>query len=584
MEYMPGGSLSDRLERGPLSAAEAIKVLKRVGPALDFAHSQGVIHRDLKPGNILFDRHGNAFLADFGTARLIDVSGTLTRTRVIGTPAYTSPEQVRGDANVDGRSDIYSLGVLLFEMLTGRRPFQAESVTGLALAHLTEPVPLIREAKPDLPAGCEGVIARSMAKDRNDRFATAREMTKALATAMRGEALYRRVLVWILILVSLLVISAVLWGTVGPQSSAASLAVSESDTATPATGGDTESVSEGSDASRQPTSGATPFPTPNPTATPRPPGTPITTENVDQIVELARLGRGVIRHVALSPDGETLAIASTTGIWLFDADSLEFLDLLEGQAGPVQVVAWSPDGTKLASGNEDGIWIWQIATGVKLRAFDGNRILGGLAWSPDSSLLASGGRDRAVHVWNVNTGEELFALIQSDDVMSIAWSPNGTMFASGGRDDVVHIWRADSGEELLQLKGHTNDISSIAWSPDGERIASTSGDDTARVWNVFSREQLHLLEVGRFGVWSVAWSPDGTRLAMHVSSRVRVWDTTDWRELSSISNSNRRVEDYVWLPSSTHILSVSRYGVVNVWDVSGGGRTLGTLKGFEAPV
>jgi serine/threonine-protein kinase len=122
MRYMSGGSLADRLRRESLATSEAARIVTRLAPALDEAHSQGIVHRDLKPANILFDQRGDPYISDFGIAKLSQDSATFTGSAIVGTPAYMSPEQARGEKDLDGRSDIYALGVILFEMLTGKRP------------------------------------------------------------------------------------------------------------------------------------------------------------------------------------------------------------------------------------------------------------------------------------------------------------------------------------------------------------------------------------------------------------------------------------------------------------------------------
>ena len=183
MRYMPGGSLADRLRDGPLETAEIAKVLQRIGAALDRAHSQGMVHRDLKPGNILFDQYSDPHLADFGIVKLTQQTSTFTGAGVIGTPAYMSPEQAKGDANIDGRSDIYALGAILFEMLTGIQPYNADTPMGLAVMHIVEPVPRILKVRPDLPPGCETIITRAMAKEREDRYARASELAETLQQA-----------------------------------------------------------------------------------------------------------------------------------------------------------------------------------------------------------------------------------------------------------------------------------------------------------------------------------------------------------------------------------------------------------------
>jgi serine/threonine-protein kinase len=178
MRYMAGGSLADRLRRGRLALEEAVAILSRLAPALDAAHRQGVVHRDLKPGNILFDRWNEAYISDFGIAKLAESGGaTITATGMtVGTPAYMSPEQVTAGGELDGRSDLYALGVIFFEMLTGEQPYQATTPMAVAVKHITEPVPRIQERNQALPASCQPIIEKALAKDRAQRFQTAAEL------------------------------------------------------------------------------------------------------------------------------------------------------------------------------------------------------------------------------------------------------------------------------------------------------------------------------------------------------------------------------------------------------------------------
>ncbi|MEK6574306.1 MAG: serine/threonine-protein kinase, partial [Chloroflexota bacterium] len=188
MRHMTGGSLADRLRKGPLSVAETARIISRLASALDEAHSKGIVHRDLKPGNILFDARGEPYISDFGIAKLAETTASYTGTGVIGTPAYMSPEQARGEKDLDGRSDIYALGAMLFEILTGKLPYEADTPMGLAVKHITEPVPRILDAKPDLPRGCEMMIERAMAKDRLQRYQTAAELAQDVNRLAGGES------------------------------------------------------------------------------------------------------------------------------------------------------------------------------------------------------------------------------------------------------------------------------------------------------------------------------------------------------------------------------------------------------------
>jgi len=188
MRYMAGGSLADRLKQGPVPLDETSRIITRLAPALDAAHARGIIHRDLKPGNILFDQYGNAFLSDFGIARLAQQQGaTITGTAILGTPAYMSPEQVQGEKQIDARSDLYAMGVLIYQMLTGKQPYRADTPAKVMMMHILEPAPNILEDKADLPEACAPVIAKAMAKDPDDRFTTTAELAQALEAASNSE-------------------------------------------------------------------------------------------------------------------------------------------------------------------------------------------------------------------------------------------------------------------------------------------------------------------------------------------------------------------------------------------------------------
>ena len=185
MRCIEAGTLKDLIrEKGPMELEETAHLLGQVGRALDYAHNQGVVHRDIKPGNVLIDQGGNTFLTDFGIAKLVAETAQFTASgAVIGTPAYMSPEQGMGRP-VDRRSDIFSLGVVLYEMVTGRVPFEAETPLAVMVKHVNDPLPLPRQIKPNVPTAVERVILKAMAKAPDDRFQSAREMVEALAEAV----------------------------------------------------------------------------------------------------------------------------------------------------------------------------------------------------------------------------------------------------------------------------------------------------------------------------------------------------------------------------------------------------------------
>ncbi len=190
MRYMSEGSLDDRLKKGELKLTEAAHILKRVSEALDAAHSRNIIHRDVKPSNILFDSAGEAFLSDFGIAKskpITDEEGEW----LVGTPAYMSPEQVKGE-KVDPRSDVYALGVVLYRLLTGELPFSSDSTTALINAHVEMPIPDIRHVKSNIPAVWQEVVAKAMAKAPDDRYATAGDFARDVNEVVNGKWFLRK--------------------------------------------------------------------------------------------------------------------------------------------------------------------------------------------------------------------------------------------------------------------------------------------------------------------------------------------------------------------------------------------------------
>ena len=188
MRYMTGGSLSERIKAGIMTVEEAARILGIIAPGLDEAHSKGIIHRDIKPSNILFDRRDNPYISDFGIAKLTQAqAGNVTGSAIIGTPAYMAPEQAQGD-EIDGRADIYSLGIILYEMVTGKQPYEADTPMAVAIKHITDPVPHILNANPKLPEGMDTIIQTAMAKNKKDRYTSAVDMTNALRDIPRNNS------------------------------------------------------------------------------------------------------------------------------------------------------------------------------------------------------------------------------------------------------------------------------------------------------------------------------------------------------------------------------------------------------------
>jgi len=187
MRFMNGGSLSDVIEKGSVSLQDTARIVEKIAQGLAHAHRKGIIHRDLKPDNILFDEEGDPFISDFGVAKLSESSSNLTGSGVIGTPAYMSPEQAQG-LEIDHRSDVYGLGVIVYQMLSGHQPYSADTPMGVVVKHITEPVPEILKVLPTLQPEIDAVIKVAMAKDRTQRYENTIELAKALNVIAFGSS------------------------------------------------------------------------------------------------------------------------------------------------------------------------------------------------------------------------------------------------------------------------------------------------------------------------------------------------------------------------------------------------------------
>ncbi|MBC8170664.1 MAG: protein kinase, partial [Anaerolineae bacterium] len=190
MRYLDGGTLKDVMQQGRVPLNEVVYVMQQITSALDYAHRQGIVHRDVKPNNIMIDRDGNAFVTDLGIARIASADHPgkqLTATgTIMGTPDYMSPEQALGEDDVDFRTDIYAVGAMLYHMLTGQLPYSSNSTMGMLMQHIQEAVPFALELNPDLPPDIDDVIHKAMAKKPTERYDSVAEMGVAITEALGG--------------------------------------------------------------------------------------------------------------------------------------------------------------------------------------------------------------------------------------------------------------------------------------------------------------------------------------------------------------------------------------------------------------
>ena len=580
MEYIEGRSLNKLIqEEGPLPVARVCSITKQVAAALDAAHQLGMVHRDIKPENIVLVAQGpssepaafheQAKVLDFGIAKLKEArlgDATLTATGVvIGTPQYMSPEQAlgkRGD-ELDGRSDLYSLGIVMYQMLSGELPFKAETTVELLRAQAFEPPAPIRQVRPDLPMpeALAALVMRCLEKKPELRPASGKALIEEMERAQTAclPAAATRVVrpaemppappgepevvrprarpaeparpwrgVWLALLTFAVVLGAFLVGGHLGLADVLLLAILVGGILAPAwyfafrKRGRTRLIGLASVglllgggwylATRQ------------------------------RSAELRTLRHtGTVFTVAFSPVGHTLASVSSdttdTTVRLWDAQTGALKWTLSGHTNRVGVVplAFSPDGNTLASGSLDttdttdtNVRLWDAQTGAPERTLSGHTgIVSSIAFSPlEGNTLASGSLDTTVRLWDTQTGA-LKQTLSGDTgrVSSVAFSLDGSTLASGSYDNnVIRLWDAQTGALKRTLSGDIVGVSSVAFSPDSRTLASGGADNNVTLWDAQTGALKRTLSGHTNRVVSVAFSPDGRILASgSYDKTIKLW-------------------------------------------------------------
>ena len=292
-----------------------------------------------------------------------------------------------------------------------------------------------------------------------------------------------------------------------------------------------------------------------------------------------RLGEGNVgigdRIAVFSPQGQHLAVASSIGVWLYDAATYQKLALFS-TARMVNCVSFSPDGIILASGSEDNaIKLWDIATGTNIATLEGHRNrIRSVSFSPDRTMLASGSSDNTIKLWDIATGTNIATLEGHKDLIySISFSPDGVILASGSRDKTVKLWNVATGQNIATLEGHKDEVFSVSFSPDGTMLASGSYDTTVKLWEVMTKENIATLKHKR-QVVSIAFSSNGEALASGIwDGTILLWDMKTGINIDTIEGHTERyhVSSLSFSPDGLSLASVSFVdGRVKVWDLGTG--------------
>jgi eukaryotic-like serine/threonine-protein kinase len=584
MNYAPNGTLRQRHPNHTvLSPTVVLSYVKQVASALQYAHDRNLIHRDIKPHNMLLGPKDELWLSDFGLVLIAQSTMSQITQNTAGTPGYMAPEQYSGKPRQ--ASDQYSLAVVVYEWLCGERPFHG-SFYQLISQHKFDPAPSLREKKPFISPAVEEVVLKALAKDPHERFPSVQAFANALEQAYRSQPY-------------LLPGSGVDLPASSSQKELPPLArqpasapnafntlaptvlfspLRSSPSAQDVIAIALDKPSSPPEDTRAPALINTPAPIEmikNP-ETPLPPVLlpPTSNEMIKNpetplppvlLQSHALSRRGISRRAVLVGLAGAVAVGSgaaalawksvfnssgSTGTHtkaLKQAATAAATPVpvgapiltYSGQKDGVKAAAWSPTGQFIASGGVDHtVHVWNASNGQDhlIPFYTGHT--GGLnsvAWSPDERYIASGSEDKTVRVWDATTGKDLFSPYtrHTDKVRSVAWSPKGQYIASGSTDHTVHVWDATTGIDLTYspYKGHTSTVITVAWSPDGQYIASASIDKTVKVWSLTNGQAVFTLTpqlLSYYGERAVAWSPDGKYIVSGDDDHtVYLWDATN---------------------------------------------------------
>ncbi len=559
MELVHGLPITEHCDQQELTVRERLRLFAQVCHAVHHAHQKGIIHRDIKPGNVLVtmcDDKPVPKVIDFGVAKAIDqrLSEHTVHTQFIqmlGTPLYMSPEQVEKGLDVDVRSDIYSLGVLLYELLTGCTPFDRKRISDASFDDLRqilcdeEPVRPSRRAETlsaaaqstigqrrgvdvrqlshPLRGELDWIIMKSLEKDRDRRYQSARGFAADVERFLRNEpveagppsAFYRARKFARRHKISFVTVGVVLAALITGMV----LSVWQAFEAEAAR----ELAQQRFESERQ-----------------------ARAEIVDQKARL---------QLQLYATDVSLA----RHLWE-EGDTARCLELLKRHCPPM--------GQRDVRGFE-WRYVWNCAhEGLRTWRAHDSPILTADA-SPDDRFVASGDKGGVVHLWDLATRQKIQTLRCTEkETCSVRFSPDGSMLATAGQDRVIRLWEVATWTEIARLTGHERTICSVAWSPDTRWLASACRDHSVRVWDVLGRSEICSLAGHTDVVRCVAWSPDGKLLASAGADMiVRLWDTATWQLAAELQGHHEGLLALAFSPSGRWLASAGYSTSLLVHDV-----------------
>jgi eukaryotic-like serine/threonine-protein kinase len=644
MEYVPGLSITQYCDQHKLNIRERVQLFIQACEGVQHAHQKAIIHRDLKPANILVvevDGKPVPRIIDFGLAKVTtpQLAENVLHSRigqVMGTPGYMSPEQVDPYIqDIDTRTDVYSLGVILYELLAGTQPFEVkprqrpsleewmrrlreeeprrpsgkvsgdrETSTATAAARGTEPKQLANILRRDL----DWITMKALDRDRERRYGSPAELAAELRRYLNDEAVVARPASTAYKLGKfarrhrVAAVAAVVVAILGLATSGAGLIAVRKQheaqfQASRALQAQSRLLAQAAaqrlkDLDVAGAQGIILEILTNPAfAQARAPAAISVFQDTRAAdLQLAVLSghRDRVASAAYSPDGTRIVTASadkTARIW--DARTGAQLAVLSGHQGRVESAAYSPDGMRIVTAaTDDSIRVWDARTGtpVALLAAPGDRPVSA-AFSPDGTRIVGASLNKTARIWDALTGDRLLLLSGHEDALQYAaYSPDGTRIVTVSRDKTARVWDANTGAAISVIGGQSEMLLSAGFSPDGTQIVTASADKTARTWDVRSGAQLVVLAGHGDRVFSAKFSPDGARIVTASDDRTaRVWDARTGGLLAVFAGHGGFVRSAAFSPDGSRVVTASDDGTARVW-LARNDTQLAVLSGHEGGV
>lgn len=620
MEFVNGASLTSHCTREKATTERRVELLAGVCEAVHHAHQRGVIHRDLKPGNILVDQHGSPKVLDFGVSRATEndpLASMHTITgQLIGTLSYMSPEQVSGETGVDVRSDVYALGVILFELLTGQLPFDVRTkpiAEAARLIHDTEPRRLSAVA-PALRGDLDVIAAKAIEKDPTRRYQSAADLADDLRRFLIGAPISAKQDSFLYVvrkqvrrhrlasaLVAAFFVSVTTLGVYSTFQAyrADRMARTARDESQRAQNAALTATIERERANQSARQAALDLRVSNiergrllgfsggmllaeEQLWPALFRDPFSAHAFWALWELygnnpcratILTDSGAIRGTAFSPDGRWLAAAVEDGdVNLYDAASGRFVSRVATRLPLPRVgtLKFSPDGRFLALVDTPGnVYVWSVPDFRCVTTFEAASVRGVRGFfSPDSSLYALASLGGIVSVYRTDDWtERWWTYAHRADAVSAAFSPDSRRLLSTANEVDARIWDADTGALLTTLRGHADVINASEWWPDGSLAITGGGDREVRFWDPETGACVSKYNPNNGTIGYIHVSPDAKKMIVTGWWRFDIIDIPTWRLEASFYGHRRGMHAATWSPDSKSVATGSIESEIRIWDL-----------------